>query len=221
MVISYIRPDKYFDGAYDQLKLVNSYAQHKNLTVDKELIDQKSQNRRLSERTDVITFFRALKDDTLLVYDAWALSSHIEDLVQMFSCLLKNGVKIHFVKPSVVIDRHSDTMVVLGLIDQLRQTLQNDTKKAIGRPKGSRSSSKFDPYHDDIIRYLREHKSVSEMARILEVSRSSLKDYIESRELKEVAHGGFKVSLHKNGEAEVVETIRCPGADQPTTQERT
>ena len=220
MVVSYIRPDKLFDGAYDQLKLVNSYAQQKHLNIDKELIDQTSQNRRLYERTDIIAVFRTLRDDTLLVYDAWVLSSHIEDLVQMFSCLLKNGVTIHFVKPSVVIDHNSDTMVVLGLIDQLRQTLQSDAKKAIGRPKGSRSSSKFDPYHDDIIRYLREHRSVSEMARIFGVSRSSLKDYIESRELKEVAHGGLKVSLHDDGEAKVVETIRCPGAEQSTTQER-
>ena len=210
MVISYIRPDKFFDGAYDQLKMVNAYVEQKRLTVDREYIDQTSQNKSLKERSEVVAFFRPLQNTTVIAYDTWVLSSNIEDLVQMLSCLMKNGNTIHFVRPSVVIDSNSDVMVVLGLIDQLRQTLQNDAKKSIGRPKGSRSSSKFDKYHDDIIRLLREHKSVSEMARTLGVSRSSLKDYIESRELKEVALGGYKVPFSKDGESIVINTIECP-----------
>lgn len=212
MTVSYIRPDKSFDGAYEQLKMVNAYIEHKGLRVEEEFIDQKSQNKRLSEREEVLSFFQSLRDGTVIVYDAWVLSSSIEDLVQMISCLLKNGMKIHFIRPSVVIDRNSEAMVVLGLIDQLRQTLQRVGKKAIGRPKGSRSSSKFDQFHDDIIKHLREHKSVSEMARIFGVSRSSLKDYIESRELKEVAFGGHKMDLPENGEARVIKTIKCPVA---------
>lgn len=210
MTVCYIRPDKSFDGAFEQLKTVNAYIERKGLTIDQEFIDQKSQNKRLNERNEVLSFFQALRDGVVVVYDTWVFSSWIEDLVQMISCLLKNGMKIHFVKPSVIIDRDSDTMVVLGLIDQLRQTLQQEGKKAIGRPKGSRSASKFDRYHDEIIRYLRARKSVSEMARIFGVSRSSLKDYIESRELKEVAFGGHKMELPENGEARVIKTIRCP-----------
>lgn len=210
MTVSYIRPDKSFDGAYEQLKTVNAYIEQKDLDVDQEFIDQTSQNKRLSERGEVLSFFQALRHGAVIVYDVWVLSSSIEDLVQMISCLLKNGMRIHFVKPSVIIDRNSDVMVVLGLIDQLRQTLQQDGKKAIGRPKGSRSASKFDQFHDDIIKHLRAHKSVSEMARIFGVSRSSLKDYIESRELKEVAFGGHKVESPESAEARVIKTIKCP-----------
>lgn len=128
----------------------------------------------------------------------------------MFSCLLKNNNTIHFVKPGVVIDRKSDTMVVLGLIDQLRQILQDDAKKGIGRPKGSKSSSKFDIYLEEIIQLLKQRKSVSEIARVLGVSRSSLKDYIESRELKEVVSGISNVGDDADAEATVIGTIRCP-----------
>ena len=220
MTISYIRPDKSFDGVYDQLKMVNAYCEQRGISVDKEFIDQKSQNKRLSERHDVVSLFRPLRDGTIVVYDVWVLSSSIEDLVQMLSCLLKNRMELHFVKPSVVIDRHSDTMVVLGLIDQLRQTLQQDDKKAIGRPKGSRSSSKFDQFHDDIIRYLKAQKSVSEMARIFGVSRSSLKDYIESRELREVALGGYRMELPKDGAANVIKTIKCPVSGKANKKEK-
>ncbi|MCK9371878.1 MAG: recombinase family protein [Sulfuricurvum sp.] len=209
MIVSYIRPDKDFDGIYEQLKLINTYVDQKKFGVNEELIDQISQNKRITERHEVVNFFRTLNEDTLIVYDTWTLSSHIEDLVQMLSCLLKNGNTIHLVKQGVVIDRKSDTMVVLGLIDQLRQQIQEDAKKGIGRPKGSKSSSKFDIYLDEILLLLKNGKSVSEISRILEVSRSSLKDYIESRELKEVVRGVL-IGSDEDAEAMVVSTIKCP-----------
>jgi DNA invertase Pin-like site-specific DNA recombinase len=216
MTISYIRPDKSFKGVYEQLKHVNAYIEYEGIEVDKEFIDQTSQNRRCEERPEVLGLFRPQRDGIIIVYDVWVLSSYIDDVIQMISCLLKNGMQIHFVKPSVVIDRHSDVMVVLGLIDQLRQILQEGEKKAIGRPKGSRSASKFDQFHDDIIQHLRAHKSVSEMARIFGVSRSSLKDYIESRELREVAFGMHPVS-GRDGAADVINTIKCPVDGAPNS----
>jgi len=209
MVVSYIRPDKDFDGIYEQLKLINTYVGQKNFAVNEELIDQLSQNKRITDRHEVVNFFRTLNEDTLIVYDTWTLSSDIEDLVQMLSCLLKNGNTIHLVKQGVVIDRKSDTMVVLGLIDQLRQQIQDDAKKGIGRPKGSKSTSKFDIHLDEILLLLKNGKSVSEIARVLEVSRSSLKDYIESRELKEVVQGVL-INNDEDAEAMVVSTIKCP-----------
>lgn len=210
MTVSYIRPDKDFDGVYEQLKLINGYADQKGMMINEELVDQTSQNKRLADRHEVVRFFRSLDGDTLIIYDTWTLSSCIEDVVQMFSCLLKNNNTIHFVKPGVIIDRKSDTMVVLGLIDQLRQIIQDDAKKGIGRPRGSKSSSKFDIYLEQIIELLKKRKSVSEISRILGVSRSSLKDYIESRELKEVVTGVIGTNNDAEAEATVIGTIRCP-----------
>ncbi|MEA1918767.1 MAG: recombinase family protein [Campylobacterota bacterium] len=210
MTISYIRPDKHFDGAYDQLKLINAYAEPKGLVIESEMLDHTSQSKRISERSEVTDYFQSHENSTLIVYDSWVLSSNIEDLVQMISCLFKRNITLHLVKPSVVLDKSSDVMVVLGLIDQLRQILQNESKKAIGRPKGSRSNSKFDKYLEDIIGFLRVGKSVSEMARNLGVSRSSLKDYIESRELREVALGSIHMENSEMSEAHLIETIKCP-----------
>ena len=58
--------------------------------------------------------------------------------------------------------------------------------------------------------YIKEKKSVSEMARLLNVSRSSLKDYIESRELKQVAFGSLLPQAPQDAEAQVINTIVCP-----------
>ena len=210
MTIAYIRPDKHFDAAFDQLQLINSYAVSKNITIDDEFVDQISQNKRLTDRTHVTQYFQNKPNSTLLVYDVWVLSSDIEDVVQMFSCLFRNNYKIHFIKQSVIISEQSGVMLVLGLIDQLRQRIQNEDKKVIGRPKGSKSSSKFDIYISDIITYIKEKKSVSEMARLLGVSRSSLKDYIESRELKQVALGSLLSLEPVDAEEQVINTIICP-----------
>ena len=210
MVLAYIRPDKNFALAHEQLQHINSYAIANNLVIDDEFIDHTSQNKRLEERVEVTKYFQSKQNATLLIYDVWVLTTNMEDLIQMFSCLLKNEFNIHIIKQSVVMNRQSSAMLVLGLMDQLRQKLQNDSKRMIGRPKGSRSSSKFDKYVNEIINYIREKKSVSEMARLLGVSRSSLKDYIESRELKQVAFGSLVQETPKDAEEKVISEITCP-----------
>jgi len=210
MTVAYIRPDKHFDAAFDQLQLINSYAISKKITIDDEFVDQTSQNKRLSDRTHVTKYFQSKANTTLLVYDVWVLSTNMEDLIQMFSCLFKNNFSIHFIKQSVIISKQSSVMLVFGLIDQLRNQMQNESKKVIGRPKGSRSNSKFDVHINEIIMYIKENKSVSEMSRLLNVSRSSLKDYIESRELKEVAFGSLLPQEPIDAEEKVINTITCP-----------
>jgi DNA invertase Pin-like site-specific DNA recombinase len=151
-----------------------------------------------------------LKDDTLLVYDVWVLSTNIEDIIQMFSCLLKNNVEIHFIKQGIKINAQSDIMVVMGLIDQLRQWLQNESKKGIGRPRGSKSSSKFDSVLEQVVEMLKEGCNVSEISRVLGVSRSSLKDYIESRELKTLSNDLIHSNSNSDARALMMETIQCP-----------
>ncbi|WP_345988870.1 hypothetical protein WCX18_01210 [Sulfurimonas sp. HSL1-2] len=216
MIFSYIRADSHFHGVYEQLKVISAYAKKHDLVIEDEMVDQLSQNSRLSERDDAVRFMRQPEHmgGTLLIYDLWVLSSNIEDVVQMLSCLLKNGIETHLIKPSIVLNAQSDIIVAMGLVDQLRQTIQSVEKKMIGRPRGSRSSSKFDPYLEVIIGSLREGQSVSEIARVLDVSRSSLKDYIESRELKEVAMGSSYLENVDNAEASIIETIECPQVNE-------
>jgi DNA invertase Pin-like site-specific DNA recombinase len=209
MVIAYIRPDKSFAPAHEQLQLINSYAISNNLVIDDEFVDYTSQNKRLEERSEVTKYFQSKHKSVVLIYDVWVLTTNMEDLIQMFSCLLKNEHEVHFIKQSVIITQQSNVMLVLGLMEQLRQRLQSESKRVIGRPKGSRSNSKFDVYINELIVFIKDGKSVSEMARILNVSRSSLKDYIESRELKQVAFGSLLPEVPKDAEEQVINTITC------------
>ena len=210
MTVVYIRPDKNFLSVHEQLQYINSYAVAKNLVIDDEFIDYTSQNKRLDERENVTSYFQSKEEATLLIYDVWVLTTNMEDLIQMVSCLMKNNYKVHFIQHSVIMSQKSSAMLILGLMDQLRQKIQADAKRMIGRPKGSRSSSKFDKYINEILHYLKEGKSVSAIARLLDVSRSSLKDYIESRELKQVVFGSLTEQTKEDAEDQVINTIICP-----------
>ncbi|MDQ7060189.1 MAG: recombinase family protein [Sulfurimonas sp.] len=215
--IAYIRADKLFESAGEQIQIINAYASSNEIIVDEEVVDHISQNKRLDERVHVTDFFETKEGSTLLIYDVWVLSSNMEDLAEMFSCLVRRHYEVHFIKQSVIISRESTPMLIFALIDQLRRTLKAQAKKAIGRPKGSKSTSKFDQYISDIIQYIKEKKSVSEIARRLNVSRSSLKDYIESRELKQVAFGSLLQKTQADAQENLINSIICPNEIKETT----
>jgi predicted DNA-binding protein YlxM (UPF0122 family) len=61
------------------------------------------------------------------------------------------------------------------------------------------SKSKFDAYRPQIIELLENRTSISEIAKILQVSRTSLKDYVNSRGLKELVKAKINLlqSTHK------------------------
>ena len=208
MAIAYIRPDKHFGTAYDQLKLITSYAMVSGLKIVEKFIDHSQKRGRIPEEFEATKYFRAHKRATLLVADVWVFGSSVEEIAQAFNCLFKNDITVHFVAKSVVMSKRSSAVFVLGLLDDARQMLQKSSQKGVGRPRGSKSSSKFDVYLEEIMNYLQEGKSVSEIARILGVSRSSLKDYIESRELKKLA--AEPLVFEKRSEEELIKGAQCP-----------
>ena len=209
MIIAYIRPDKHFEAVHEQLQLINSYTLTNNIVVDDEFIDQTSQDKRLINRANVTKYLSEKPNSILLIYDIWVLSSNVEDLIKMLSCLLKKNYTIHIIKQFVIISQNSSAILVLGLIDQLRQKIQNESKGTIGRPKGSKSNSKFDKHINKIICYIKKEESVNEIARLLNVSRSSLKDYIESRELKHVAFSSLLPKAPEDAEKQIINKINC------------
>ena len=208
MAIAYIRPDKHFGTAYDQLKLITSYALVNGMEVSEKLIDHSPKRGRSLDEFEATKFFRAHKVGTLLVADVWVLGNSVEEIAQAFNCLFKNDITVHFVAKSVVMSKRSSAVFVLGLLDDARQMLQKSSQKRVGRPRGSKSSSKFDVYLEKIMAYIQEGKSVSEIARLLGVSRSSLKDYIESRELKKLALD--PLVFEKKSEEDVIKQAQCP-----------
>jgi len=90
----------------------------------------------------------------------------------------------------MLMNKETNMVDIFPLLNALRKEEKEKTTQ-IGRPKGSKSSSKFDVYQREIVSFLSEGMSVSAIARELDVSRSSLKDYIESRGIKELIEGAW------------------------------
>jgi len=171
---------------------IYDFALRKNLKIDKEVVEYATKNLLIDERKEFETFLRSMIDgNTVIVSSLSILSDRAEELIKVINCMLTHNVNLWVVKNDLLINRDTNMIEIFPILNELRVDNKDKTKH-IGRPKGSQSSSKFDVYHGEIITMLSEGFSVSAMARELDVSRSSLKDYIESRGIKELVEGARK-----------------------------
>jgi DNA-binding NarL/FixJ family response regulator len=137
------------------------------------------------------------------------LSQRAEELIKLINCSLSKEITLYVANPKREINAKTSVLDVLPLLNDLREEEAAKSSK-IGRPKGSRSSSKFDEYKSRIIELLKEGMSVSAIARELKVSRSSLKDYIESRNIRELVAGSWLEVVPDKTEHKEDSVLICP-----------
>ncbi len=187
MIVAYLRgKNRNFSISFQQEYLI-SYALRKGIAIDFTEIDDDPFSIILEDRSTLLSLLHSLKKgDRILVYDLWVISKKVGELTKVFDCILKNGVSVIIARQDIVIDENTPLKTLVYLLSEQREHNLHAQHKVMGRPKGSFSKSKFDKYKSDILDMLEQHLSVSEIAKRLGVSRSSLKDYINSRALKEI-----------------------------------
>ncbi|MDR0761972.1 MAG: recombinase family protein [Campylobacteraceae bacterium] len=196
-----------------QQKQILRYALVNGFSIQATEIDNSPDEKVLEERKWFRGFLRSLKpNDTVLVYDLWSFTNKIDELVKIFECLLRRNITLHICNKHFIVSMQTPLFQVLELLAKQRELNLNPSKKThAGRPKGRMSRSKFDDNRTLIVNMLEAGISVNHIAAELGFSRSSLKDYINSRELKELAaikktlpkHDNKKISkltAHQNGE---------------------
>ena len=190
-----------------QRAVIMAYAERNGLTLENEMIEFERAERPLKERKAFQDFLHSLHEgDQLVVAELEVLGQTMEEGIVVINCMLTHGITLHIVEPKLVVDRETGLAQILPLImrlDERRQVRERDSR--VGRPKGRRSASKFDVYLPQIMAGLKADKSVSALARELGVSRSSLKDYIESRRLKEILDDSWLERAKKNHRIAVAE----------------
>jgi hypothetical protein len=133
----------------------------------------------------------SLEDGSSVIVDTLSvLSNRAEELIKIINCMLSRNIILYIASAKTRMNRETKIEEIFPLLNDLREE-QKAKSTQIGRPKGSRSSSKFDIYQAQIISRLKEGVNVSAISRELGVSRSSLKDYIESRDLRELIEGSW------------------------------
>lgn len=171
-----------------QQKSIIKYAKSSAIKLDSTEIENSNSTQALEERGEFRGFLRSLGyGDAVLIFDLWVLSSDIGELNKILECLLKRDISVHICSKSILIDNNTTSLETLTVLSRYREdNLIKKPKNLYGRPKGRMSRSKFDLYRAQIIEQLELGDSVSKISRILKVSRTSLKDYINSRGLKEL-----------------------------------
>lgn len=192
MIYAYIRQVPGFPHLADQQRDILSFSLQEDLKIDKEVVEYATKNLLIDEREEFEEFLQSMEDgNTVIVSSLFILSDRAEELIKVINCMLSHNVTLWIVDSNMKMNKETNMVDIFPLLNKLRQEEKEKTNQ-IGRPKGSKSSSKFDVYRGEIISLLSEGESVSAISRELKVSRSSLKDYIESRGIKELVEGAWK-----------------------------
>ncbi|GFE56727.1 recombinase family protein [Geobacter sp. AOG1] len=140
---------------------------------------------------------RLKKGDILIVAELSRLGRSMLEVMEILSILTRKGVTTFSIKGDYKLDG-SMTSRVLAFAFSLaaeveRELISSRTKEALGRrraegkplgrPRGSTSKSKLDGREEQIRELLRHRVAKAAIARILNVSRPALLDFIKSRKL--------------------------------------
>ncbi len=178
-----------------QEKSIKDYMHANGFKIEEVEIEISALSKNLEDRVEFRKFLHSLQEgDRLFIYDLRALSWRIGELIQILNCIFNHKIELIVTKYGLKITKDTPSHITIALINQQRE-VNRSSKAHTGRPKGSISKSKYDKYRETIIQMIKEGKSVTQIAKKLNISRSSLRDYIISRELKEIAGGKSKVNI--------------------------
>jgi DNA invertase Pin-like site-specific DNA recombinase len=211
MNYAYLRQMPDNNNMSEQQRNILSFSLAQNLEIDKEVIEYSSKNHLIEDREKFEEFMHSLEEGSSLIVDTLSvLSNRAEELIKIINCMLSRSIDLYIASSKTRINKETTLVEIFPLLNDLREA-QKAKSNQIGRPKGSRSSSKFDIYQPQIISFLKEGMNVSAIARELSVSRSSLKDYIESRGIRELVEGSWMEINQPQKNAGVDNTILvCP-----------
>ena len=191
MTYAYLRQLTGKRNIAQQQSMILSFSLSRGLTIDKEVFEYSNKNRPIEEREQFENFIHGLQSgDVIIVDEIWMLSEKVDEIVKVINCMISRDITLYISSSQTVIDINTPIGEIFPLLNSVREE-QRSRQNKIGRPKGSKSSSKFDKYQTRIISMLSEGMNVSAIARELGVSRSSLKDYIESRGIRDMIGGSW------------------------------
>jgi len=191
MNYAYIRQMPDTKSISQQQKSILTFSLTQDLEVQKEVVEYSSKNLPIEERKEFEEFINLLQEGDIIFVDTLSvLSSCAEELIKIINCMLSRCIDLYVASTRTLINKDTTVIEIFPLLNDLREA-QKAKPHQIGRPKGSRSQSKFDVYRTEIISLMKKGMNVSAIARELGVSRSSLKDYIESRGIRELVDGSW------------------------------
>jgi putative DNA-invertase from lambdoid prophage Rac len=202
MIYGYIRVSTDKQTMENQRFEILKYADEKQLHVDRWIEETVSSTKKLSDRKLGALIDRMREDDILIVTELSRLGRSILEVMSILHTLMEKDVKVFTTKERYELGNNISSKVLafaFSLSAEIeRSMISSRTKEALarkrhegkrlGRPKGKLSSVTKLTGKDDLIReYLDKRIPQSVMARLLGVSRLTVRHYIRTRKLEKPA----------------------------------
>jgi DNA invertase Pin-like site-specific DNA recombinase len=197
--IGYLRVSTDKQDLDNQKLAILEYARKRDMKVHKFIKMKISSKRSVKDRKidDVVDELH--EGDTLLIYELSRIGRSLGQIINIVNNLVEKKVRFVSIKEDININgTHSiQSKVTVGLFgifaEVERDLISQRTKqglisarlkgKLIGRPKGSIGKSKLDGKEEQIRELLDKDISKTSIAKIFDVSRSCLYNFIETRKL--------------------------------------
>jgi len=155
------------------------------------------------EKRDINRLIAMMKDgDILLVTETSRIGRSLMEIMSIFKTLVENGITTHVIKSNFKIGNNEDKIMssvlifAFGLASEIeRDLISQRTKmglakrkaegKKLGRQKGQKVKSCLDGKEQDIINYIDKDIPISTIAKIHDVARTTMDNFIKSRRLKD------------------------------------
>ncbi len=197
--VAYIRVSTGKQDLANQKLAILDYARKQNIRIRKFVEVQVSSRKPKARRGIDETIEGLSKGDTLIVSELSRLGRSLGQVIQIVEELVQRKIRFIAIKENIQFDgkqnMQTKVMVALfGLFAEVERDLISErTKeglaaakakgKLLGRPKGSFGKSKLDGKEDEIRMLLQKEVSKSSIAKIMDISRTALYHFIQTRKL--------------------------------------
>lgn len=199
-VIAYVRVSTDKQDLNNQRFEIERFCKQRAYAVDEWDQEIVSGTIKVKDRSISRVLDRLVRDDTLVVSEVSRISRRLSTILITIEDCVERGIKVVSVKESIVFDGGLNSQIIswaFGMAAQIERSLISArTKEALarkraegvqlGRPVGSTKPEHYKLHGKDdrIIRMLDKRVSVSAIARLLDVNRKTLTDYINRQELR-------------------------------------
>lgn len=200
MIYGYIRVSSDKQNTENQRFEILKYADVRKFKVNIWLEETISSTKKLEQRKLAQLLKDLRKNDVLIISELSRLGRSLMEIMTILNSLMEKNVKVFAIKEGYELGNNINSKVLafaFGLSAEIeRQLISQRTKEALarkksegkklGRPKGSLSKeTKLTGKEKVIQELIKKRVPVTAIARILDVNRLTLNNFIRSRSLKE------------------------------------
>ena len=198
-IVAYIRPATDKIRTDDQRLAIQNYCEKNDIIVDQWVEPESPSGKTGKARKRDMLVDQLQPKDVLILSELSRLARSVGQIAVIADRLLKKDVQLVSIQEGLDIKGSSDlqskvAITMFNLFAKIESDLLSErTKeglarakaegKTLGRPKGSTGPSKLDGHEEEIKKYISLGVNTTNIARIFQVSRSTVSNFIKSRKL--------------------------------------